>query len=85
MRREKKVAVEQIERNLAELAILNDGIRNPLNVILHHIDMKEPGFEEKITSEILRIDHMITQLDKRWAESEKILNFLRKHYHITSL
>lgn len=83
LKEEKKVALELIERNLAELAVLNDGIRNPLNVILTHMDLKEPGYEERISREIARIDSMIAQLDKRWAESEKILSYLRKHYRIT--
>ncbi len=83
LKEEKRLALEQIERNLAELAVLNDGIRNPLNVILTHMDMKEPGYEERISREIGKIDSMIAQLDKRWAESEKILNYLRKHYRIT--
>lgn len=82
LKREKKIAVEQINRNLAELAILNDAIRNPLTVILTYASTLEPVLAEQIEEEISRIDQMITQLDIRWAESEKIIEFLRRHYQI---
>lgn len=77
---ERKKLISQIEKNLAELAILNDGIRNPLSVISVVADLYLPDHSEMILKEVDRIDDMITQLDRRWIESEKILNFLQRHY-----
>ena len=82
LKKEKKIGVAQINRNLAELAILNDAIRNPLSVILTYTATLEPVLAGQIEGEISRIDQMITQLDIRWAESENILEFLRRHYRI---
>ena len=77
---ERKRLISQIEKNLAELAILNDGIRNPLSVISVVADLYLPDHSEMVLKEVDRIDNMITQLDRRWIESEKILNFLQRHY-----
>ncbi|MFH0967261.1 MAG: PAS domain S-box protein, partial [Methanobacteriota archaeon] len=80
--RDKNAALEQIKRNIAELSVLNDTIRNPLMVILTLSELENPDFAGKILHEVERIDKMITQLDSRWMESDKILEFLRKHYQI---
>lgn len=82
---EKQALLSQIERNLGEFAILNDGIRNPLAVITGWVSMMESlGEKERNTlmQQIRQIDQMITQLDRRWVESEKVLGFLRRHYDI---
>lgn len=80
---EKKKAVEQIQHNFAQLAILNDGIRNPLTVILGLIDLADdPCLIDKITEQVREIDSMVNQLDKRWINSEKILDYLQKHHKI---
>lgn len=80
--REREAAIRQIERNMAELSVLNDGIRNPLTVILGTAE-SYPGAEYQIIErEVTRIDQTITQLDSRWMESEKILSYLKKHYAI---
>ncbi|PKL60801.1 MAG: hypothetical protein CVV33_00780 [Methanomicrobiales archaeon HGW-Methanomicrobiales-4] len=81
--REKNAALEQIKRNIAELSFLNDTIRNPLTVILGYLDLLDESQEiDIIRLQIERIDEMVTQLDKRWIESEKILNFLRRYHQI---
>jgi len=80
LEREKDEATSQIRENIAKLAILNDGIRNPLTIIATYIEMatdRETG--ELILREIRRIDEMVTNLDREWINSEKILNFLKKH------
>lgn len=84
LERERNSLIMQIERNLAELSLLNDGIRNPLTIISSLVEMDDPGYEEKIVREVMRIDQMVNQLDKRWAESEKIFSYLSKHYGIRS-
>ena len=81
---EKQALLSQIERNLGEFAILNEGIRNPLAVITGWLSMMDLQEKERSTLmiQIKQIDEMITQLDRRWVESEKVLGFLRRHYAI---
>jgi len=81
---EKQALLEQIQRNLGEFAILNDGIRNPLAVITGWLSMMDLQEKERSTlmHQIKQIDEMITKLDRRWVESEKVLGFLRRHYSI---
>jgi PAS domain S-box-containing protein len=79
---ENATAVSQLKRNLAELAILNDGIRNPLAVILACAEFQNDTSFDRIIKQVWEIDKMIDQLDGRWIESEKILKFLEKHYRI---
>ena len=81
---ERDYALSQIEHNLAYLATLNDEIRNPLTIILTFSDMiKDPVTVEQIAVQIQRIDILVSQLDKRWTESEKILEYLRKHHQFS--
>lgn len=80
---EKDAALVEIQKNIAQLAILNDEIRNPLMVIITCADLL--GNEElldQIMVQAQRIDGMVNFLDQRWAESEKVLNAIRKHYQI---
>ncbi|MDD1730021.1 MAG: PAS domain S-box protein [Methanospirillum sp.] len=81
---EKDTALEQIQKNLAILSVLNDEIRNPLAIIMAIASMLEDSeTSEIIINEIHQIDQLVTQLDKRWIQSEKVLNMIRKHYDIT--
>ena len=83
LEREKEVALGQIQQNLAQLAILNDGIRNPLTVISLVVNkIEENNVADLIIDQIQNIDEMVRQLDIRWTESEKVLEFLRKHYQV---
>ena len=80
---EKDAATIQIQQNIAKLAILNDGIRNPLTIISTLVDtIGDDKFSDRIQVEITRIDEMVTSLDQKWIQSEKILEFLRKHDNI---
>lgn len=74
--------IQQIEKNLAELAILNDGIRNPLTIMMLMVDELEEEISGPVLAQIRAIDDLIRQLDKRWVESDKILQFLQKHNYI---
>jgi PAS domain S-box-containing protein len=79
-------ALLQIQKNLAQLSILNDEIRNPLTIIVTYVEMTDnPGLIDQIAVQTQRIDMMVNQLDRRWLESEKVLNAIRKHYHIHSV
>ena len=83
LERENEISLSQIQKNLAQLAILNDEIRNPLTVLLMCTDMTEDStIISIIEQQTRRIDDMVSQLDKRWIESEKVLNMIRKNYHI---
>jgi PAS domain S-box-containing protein len=75
-------AFEQIEKNINQLSILNDHIRNPLAVIVGLADMEGGACGEKILFQAREIDRIITTLDMGWLESEKIREFMRKHYGV---
>ncbi|KQC02946.1 MAG: hypothetical protein APR53_01895 [Methanoculleus sp. SDB] len=76
----KRQAFEQIENNLEQFAILNDHIRNPLQAIVGLADLQGGDLAEKIFFHAMEIDAIIKRLDIGWLESEKIRQFLRKHY-----
>ena len=74
--------MNQIQANLAQLAILNDGIRNPLTIILSMVEEFEPSAEiDVIIQQVDRINQMIHELDSKWMESDKVLNYLRKYHN----
>jgi PAS domain S-box-containing protein len=80
LEREKDAAAAQIQENIAKLAILNDGIRNPLTIIATFTELSaDTKTADLILAEISRIDEMVNSLDREWIKSEKILNFLKKH------
>ncbi|MFH0966266.1 MAG: PAS domain S-box protein, partial [Methanobacteriota archaeon] len=80
---EKDLALVQIQKNLAQLAILNDEIRNPLTIILAYSEMLgDSRASEQIAVQVSRIDEIVTHLDQRWVQSEKVLTAIRKHYRL---
>jgi hypothetical protein len=79
-----KKAFEQIERNVVQLSILNDHIRNPLAVIVALASMEGGPVMDRILVQAKEIDRIITELDMGWLESEKIREFMRKHYGVMS-
>ncbi|MCK4269272.1 MAG: PAS domain S-box protein, partial [Methanogenium sp.] len=81
-RRREEVALKQIEKNLTQLAILNDQIRNPLAVITALLDLEDVKTAAKILEQICEIDEIITRLDNGWLESDKIRDYLMKHHGI---
>ncbi len=84
LEQEKTSLLDQIQQNLAQMAYLNDNIRNPLTIIMALSEIHFDGDAgKKIQEQIGIIDDSITKLDKRWSESEKVLEFIRKHYQIT--
>lgn len=81
---ERGIALEQIKQNLAQLAILNDGIRNPLTIInISAENIENSVISYQILDQIKRIDEMVHQLDLRWIESEKVLKYLKRHHQIS--
>jgi PAS domain S-box-containing protein len=78
--RQKMIALEQIEKNLEQLATLNDEIRNPLQAIIAFAELEREDFAKKIYQEVGKIDSLVNLLDIGWVESEKIREYLHKHH-----
>ena len=76
---ERERALNQIEKNIEEFMILNDQIRNPLTVILIKAEVAGPEFYDEISKHVHEIDAQINRLDNRALESEKVMNYLKKH------
>jgi PAS domain S-box-containing protein len=71
----------QIENDLVQMALFNDQIRNPLAVIIGLLDSEqESKTNTKICEQVYKIDALITTLDRQYMNSEKVREFLRKHY-----
>ncbi|KAF1077911.1 PAS domain-containing protein [Methanogenium sp. MK-MG] len=79
----KKEAFLQIDKNMEQFAVLNDHVRNPLQIILSIIDLECGELTEKILPHIKEIDDLINALDNRWIESEKVRNMIARHYGIS--
>ncbi|WP_373838150.1 PAS domain S-box protein [Methanospirillum sp.] len=80
---ENDIALTQIQRNMAQLAILNDEMRNPLSIIMGYADLHlSEEHLRVIVEQVHRIDDIVTNLDRRWLNSEKVLTAMRKHYNI---
>lgn len=77
-----KKAFSQIEDNIQQLATLGDSIRNPLAVIVGIADLHGEDIGDRIKKEAEEIDDYITMLDRGWIESEKVRNFLKRHYDL---
>ncbi len=68
----KREALEQIEKNIEQFAILGDHIRNPLAVIVGLSSLAPGDVTDKIILQAREIDRIVTQLDMGWIESEKV-------------
>ncbi|MCS7130488.1 MAG: PAS domain-containing protein [Archaeoglobaceae archaeon] len=65
--------LEQLKKNIDEIAYLVDGIRNPLAVILSNAELfADEQLKQKIYEQVLKIDEIISRLDVVWIESEKM-------------
>lgn len=78
----KREALEQIEQNIEQFAILGDHIRNPLAVIMGLSSLAPGEITDKIILQAREIDRIITQLDMGWIESEKVRDFIRRYYQV---
>jgi PAS domain S-box-containing protein len=77
-----KTALQQIEKNIEQFAILGDHIRNPLAVIVGLTCMLAEDIAGKVLAQAREIDRIITQIDVGWIESEKVRHIIRKYYGI---
>ncbi|MDO8871220.1 MAG: PAS domain S-box protein [Methanoregula sp.] len=80
----KREALEQIEQNIEQFAILGDHIRNPLAVIMGLSSLAPGDISDKIILQAREIDRIITQLDMGWIESEKVRDFIKRYYMVGS-
>lgn len=78
----KRRALEQIEKNIEQFAILGDHIRNPLAVIVGLSSLYPEDLSDKIIFQAREIDRIITQLDIGWIESDKVREFIKKYYEV---
>jgi PAS domain S-box-containing protein len=82
LERLKDEAFDQIEQNLEQFAILNDEIRNPLQVIQAIVEMDSCKEAKSVQTQVEIINDLVNQLDRGYIESEKVREFLKKHYNI---
>ena len=76
-----RTSLVQIESDLEQMALFNDQIRNPLAVIIALLDREpESKTNTRIHEQALMINALITTLDRQYVNSEKVREFLRKHY-----
>ncbi len=73
-------AFEQIERNIEQIAVLADHVRQPLQVIQGMADLTDDAkATETISNQVERINDYIKELDQGWIESRKIRTYLQRH------
>lgn len=78
-----EVALTRIAQNMEQLATLNDEIRNPLTIISLISEIVGEEYHNKIMEAVNDIDDLVDRLDQGWIQSEKVRNFLIKHYQFT--
>jgi PAS domain-containing protein len=82
MHRRENIAIAQLEENLAQLATINDQIRNPLTVITLYTDILDLENKNKIHEQVHRINNLIDEIDKGFVATDKVRMFLLKHHNM---
>lgn len=72
--------IRQIEKNNEQFQILNDQIRNPLQVITSLMEYYDGPCSTRVLEQVALIDSLVSRLDEGWLESEKVRRFLIEHY-----
>jgi len=74
------VAYRELDRNIESFAILVDGIRNPLAVILGIAEtmVQDEYARIKIIEEVEKIEKITNTIDERWKKSEHLRKFLKE-------
>jgi len=75
----KNEGISQIGQNMEKFQILNDQIRNPLQIIKGYLSLDKTKYSDAINKQVGIIDNLVTQLDMGWLESEKVQQFFLKH------
>jgi PAS domain S-box-containing protein len=76
---EQATSLEQIQKNMEQFQILNDQIRNPVQVIIGLADLEGGEFSRQIIRQAREIDDIVRQLDMGWLESAKVSSYLRRY------
>ena len=74
-----KQALEQIQRNIEQFGFLIDSIRNPLAVIIGHLELGTIESTDTIIIQLDEIEKILKQIDQEWIISETIRDFLKKY------
>jgi PAS domain S-box-containing protein len=77
--REQADSLRQIQQNMEQFQILNDQIRNPVQVIIGLADMEGGDVGSLIIRQAYEIDEIVRQLDVGWLESAKVSAYLRRY------
>ena len=75
----KREGLSQIEENMEQFLILNDQIRNPLQVIAGYAELVDTPIRARLEEQIRIIDELVSRLDRGWIASEKVRSFLIRH------
>jgi len=75
----------QLNRNMEQFAILNDEIRNPLQVLSGIVELKDPRLADEIRPLVEEINMIVRKLDMGWLESEKVRSMIARHYGVSVL
>jgi PAS domain S-box-containing protein len=78
---EQEISLRQINKNMAQLAALNDEIRNPLTLIAMSAGMNPGPEQKKILEGVHMINSLVDRLDQGFTESEKVRKFLQRTIH----
>ena len=85
LEQEKDAAMAELQKNLTQLSLLNDQIRNPLTVVnLCMNRITDTWVIDQITDQVRRIDSIVNMFDRRWVESERVLNKVRTRHQVYS-
>jgi len=77
--KEQIASLQMIEKNMEQFLILNDQIRNPVQVIIGLADIEGGDLGERIIQQANEINRIISQLDLGWLESAKVTSYMRRH------
>jgi PAS domain-containing protein len=69
--------LDQIEKNMEQFAMLNDQIRNPLQVIVGLADLSGGDLADRIFEQANRIDEIVRELDRGWMVTFTVRESLR--------
>jgi PAS domain S-box-containing protein len=72
-------SLRQIQQNMEQFQILNDQIRNPVQVIIGLADLEGSDVGDRIIRQAHEIDEIVRKLDIGWLESAKVSAYLRRN------
>lgn len=74
------MGASRIEENMEKFQILNDTIRNPLQVLTGLIVLEDLPSKARYIEQINAINKVVHDFDQAWIRSEKVRRFLLTHY-----